>query len=477
MGHFGPGDSGIWSLALSLAAIIVAAGIGLYIHCCYRTKYWVNCGGVSPLKWKKCDCTRSDATNSGLAKLAQSNDDSEVMAPDCCCCACNIGPPGASKFSLSALVDRAVSAIFSVDMAKLQSDKKNDALNTVLSTHVDTVTSSTSSAVPLDTTAASNEGTPEVTDKAKKTDSETDAEKSLKKSSETLFKIIQTVKVVCVFLLIITPATMLDYRCTVPAQLMETLDDGVTPSIINVPCDKGTMGKNVYNDFLNVSELESSPEFPALDDLRILSCSFTPNAYLGLVLFFECLFLIATLAMGPEIFLNVRLFPLMLLVSGCLWGAWPFLLSYKYAWDNSEYICFVPYAAFSTAVFSVWHSFGAAMAMLTGRVSEEVLWVATKNTLRQHPALFRPANGIGAGKARAEETPSSVASKSSSGGGKQSGVTDDASFRPSHSGKNLMSISLSREAVNATLSLPGTASSDNAEAKARKSGEEVFDGF
>ena len=186
---------------------------------------------------------------------------------------------------------------------------------------------------------------------------------------ESIGKLIEAIKLVAVFLMVLTPSALLDFRCALPQGLMNQMGMSVFASMYGVPCDSSAQGADLFAGFVRKGNL-SPTAIAALKDINTVRCAPYTFIYFGVVLVTEALTLLICVFFSRRMLTSGKAFSAMFFVTAALWGAWPVLLSFRYYGD---YLCEVRWAALTTVVFSMWHS---AVAVL--------LYVAT---LLKKPAL------------------------------------------------------------------------------------------
>lgn len=167
-----------------------------------------------------------------------------------------------------------------------------------------------------------------------------------------LFKLIETIKLVTVFLLILSPLTMQNYTCTLPPQLMQRLDVGTIAMTYDLPCDTGQAG---FQAFLSDRGIAlGSVAFAQLDEILSMTCGITAAyGYYGLILLAEALSLVFVFSAGTFIFQYPVGLCIYLYLTALAWSIWPVLLGFNH---NGGFVCRVLYSSLTTAVFGILYS-------------------------------------------------------------------------------------------------------------------------
>ncbi len=171
---------------------------------------------------------------------------------------------------------------------------------------------------------------------------------------QNLFLLMETARSLCVYILVVTPHTFMEYKCYISGTMMDRLGVQGNPfiKVYDLPCPGNFDGFNYsrthYDSFLNRTFLDQSGNvsYSALETYEEMMrpvCSPVMRFYLGGLLLFEIVAFILSLALNVNIFKYPRTFGSLLFLSAAFWGMLSFLLRYVYVdrGNRIEYGCLV----------------------------------------------------------------------------------------------------------------------------------------
>ncbi|EDQ87165.1 uncharacterized protein MONBRDRAFT_38113 [Monosiga brevicollis MX1] len=171
-------------------------------------------------------------------------------------------------------------------------------------------------------------------------------------AAEVMIMHIDTFKLVTVFLLAVSPDTLLNYNCSLPYPLSERMG-AIYLEFREVPCKDSTYSNIDYPNFLltfNITGL-ALEQFESLEQAL---CGTLYYGYFGTLLVLECLSLLYFIFNRKHIFHHSIVNALIFFVTSALFAVYPTRTRLLY--NNDQNVCIVRYAPLVTAIVSLWYS-------------------------------------------------------------------------------------------------------------------------
>lgn len=188
---------------------------------------------------------------------------------------------------------------------------------------------------------------------------------NLEKRSEPIFKLIEAIKLVAVFLMALSPLTLLDYQCSLPEVLVGVIGDDGFCSAFRLPCNSSGFGSiwgsNAFRAFVSKISLDDS-QLEALLDILDMRCKNYNGVYFGVVLFTESLSMLYFFLFSQKVLAPVYVVAhgLTFMLTALIWALWPIILGFEH---NDGFYCSVRWAELTTTVVSIWHAVVAGILL------------------------------------------------------------------------------------------------------------------
>ena len=174
-------------------------------------------------------------------------------------------------------------------------------------------------------------------------------------SVDGLVKLMETIKLVTVFLMVLAPETLLDYTCVLPATLADNMGFGGLARLSELPCKTGPtlLGAGYYAQFHARADFNAT-QTQDFEDLSAAVCASPLPYYFYAMLVVEALSLLYIHLLSKRAVYHARKLSLLFFFTAAAWGVWPLVLTFRYG--RLGLVCTVVNASRMTCVFSAWYS-------------------------------------------------------------------------------------------------------------------------